>query len=58
MKKYILFFYFSENKLSNLLAERINTPKVEFIRKSTGSIIIAVVLALILTGVVLKRFSP
>jgi hypothetical protein len=58
MKKYILFIYLSENKFFRLLAERINNPKVEFTIKSSGSIIVALVLALILTGVVLKRFSP
>lgn len=56
-KKYILFAYLLDFNFSVIL-KWIRDWQTKFSIKATGSIIVAVVLSIILTGIMLKNFSP
>jgi hypothetical protein len=57
LKKYILFAYLLDNNFLIIL-RFIHNPQTKFSIKATMSIIAAVVSGIILTGVMLKKFSP
>jgi hypothetical protein len=56
-KKYILFKYLLDNDFSIIL-RWIRSPQTKSSIKATGSIIAVLVLGVILTGIILKKFSP
>jgi hypothetical protein len=57
LKKYILFSYLLDNYFSIIL-KCIHSPQTKLSIKSTGTIIFTIVLVIILTGIMLKIFSP
>ena len=57
LKKYILFSYLLDNNFSMIL-KWIYDPQTKQLIKSTGAVIFVVVLVIILTGIILKTFSP
>ena len=56
LKKYISFTYLLDNNFSIIL-KWIRSPQTKSSIKSTGSIIAVLVLSIILTGIILKKFS-
>jgi hypothetical protein len=57
LKKYISFKYLLDNE-SSIILRWIHNPQTKFSIKTTLSIIAAVVSGIILTGIILKKFSP
>jgi len=57
LKKCILFSYLLDNNFSMIL-KWIYDPQTKQLIKSTGAVIFVVVLVIILTGIILKTFSP
>lgn len=55
--QYILFINFLENKLSRIL-KWIHKPQTKYSIKASGGMIVLVILGIILTGIMLKKFSP
>ena len=56
LKKYISYTYLLDNNFSIIL-KWIRSPQTKSSIKSTGSIIAVLVLSIILTGIILKKFS-
>ena len=56
LKKYISYTYLLDNNYSKNL-KWIRSPQTKSSIKSTGSIIAVLVLSIILTGIILKKFS-
>jgi hypothetical protein len=55
--QYILFINFLGNKFSRIF-KWVRSPQTKYSIEATGGIIVLVVLGIILTGVILKKFSP